>query len=109
MPNTFLCLGILASRKDIQEKALEVALLQDKLGDAMNWDKDNYLAAFVKETGQYFTTFRLEIQRETMSKDLLWKGHIIPVGITVYTNTHGMNRGKNGRVYPIHCSDTDAW
>jgi len=96
MPNTFLWgLGILASRKDIQEKALEAVLLQDKLGDAMNWDKDNYLTAFVKEIGRYFTTFRLAIPRETMSKDLFWKGHIIPVGTTVYTNTHAMNRGKN--------------
>jgi len=95
MPNTFLWgLGILASRKDIQEKALEAVLLQDKLGDAMNWEKDNYLTGFVKEIGRYFTTFRLALARETMSKDLLWKGHFIPLGTTVYTNTHAMNRGK---------------
>ena len=109
MPNTFLWgFGILASRKDIQEKALEAVLLQDKLGDAMNWEKDNYLTAFVKEIGRYFTTFRLALARETMSKDLLWKGHFIPVGTTVYTNTHAMNRGKNGRVDLVLCSITEA-
>jgi len=109
MPNTFLWgLGILASRKDIQEKALEAVLLQDKLGDAMNWEKDNYLTGFVKEIGRYFTTFRLALARETMSKDLLWKGHFIPVGTTVYTNTHAMNRGKNGQVYPVYCFIIDA-
>ena len=94
MPNTFLWgLGILATRTDIQEKALEAVLLQNKLGDEMNWDKDNYLTAFVKEIGRYFTTFRLAIPRETMNKDLLWKGYFIPVGTTIYTNTHAMNRG----------------
>lgn len=96
MPNTFLWgLGILTSRKDIQEKALEAVMLQDKLGDAMNWDRDNYLTAFVKEIGRYFTTFRMALARETMGKDLVWKGHLIPSGTTVFTNTHAMNRGNS--------------
>ena len=92
---------MLASRKDIQEKALEAILLQDELGDAMNWDKDNYLTAFVKEVGRYFNTFRLSMPRETIGKDVLWNGHIIPVGTTVFTNTHAMNRGKDRRVLLI--------
>ena len=93
MPYTFLWgLGILAANKDIQEKAYEATLRQDKLGDEMNWDRDNYLTGFVKELGRWSTTFRLALARETMSKDLVWKGHFIPVGTTVYTNVHAMNR-----------------
>lgn len=95
MPNTLAwSIGMLASRKDMQEKALEAILLQDELGDAMNWDKDNYLTAFVKEIGRYFNTFRLSMPRETIGKDVQWEGYFIPVGTTVFTNTHAMNRGK---------------
>jgi cytochrome P450 len=96
MPYTFLWgLGLLASRKDVQEKAYAAVLLQDKLGEsAMNWDRDNYLTAFVKELGRWSTTFRMALARETMSKDLVWKGHFIPIGTTVYTNVHAMNRGE---------------
>ncbi|KAH0583293.1 hypothetical protein H2248_011167 [Termitomyces sp. 'cryptogamus'] len=93
MPNTLLWgLGVLAARKDIQEKAREAIIRQDKLGDAMSLDRDNYLFAFVKELGRYFNTFRLALARETIGKDLVWRGHFIPEGTTVYCNTHAMNR-----------------
>ena len=89
-------LGILSSRKDIQEKVYEAAL-EDKeaKGDdgQMNWDRDNYLLAFVKELGRWSTTFRLAFSHETMGKDVLWEGHCIPTGTLVYTNIHAMNRG----------------
>lgn len=79
MPNTLLWgLGVLASNKDIQRKAYEAILLQEKLGDAINFERDNYLLAFVKEIGRYFTTFRLALARETIGKDLLWNGHFVP-------------------------------
>ncbi|KAG6816077.1 hypothetical protein H0H87_008805 [Tephrocybe sp. NHM501043] len=95
LPNTLLWgLGILASRKDIQDKAYQSILRQDELGDAMNFDRDNYLFAFVKELGRYFNTFRLGLARETIGKDLVWRGHFIPQGTTVLCNTHAMNRGK---------------
>ncbi|KAG6814754.1 hypothetical protein H0H93_012362 [Arthromyces matolae] len=95
MPNTLLWgLGILAARKDIQDKAYESILRQDKLGDAMSLERDNYLFAFVKEIGRYFNTFRLALARETIGKDLVWRGHYIPEGTTVYCNTHAMNRGR---------------
>ncbi|KAF5378870.1 hypothetical protein D9615_006929 [Tricholomella constricta] len=93
MPNTLLWgLGVLASNKVIQQKAYDAVLHQETLGDAMNIDSDNYLFAFVKEIGRYFNTFRLALARETIGKDLVWNGHFIPEGTTVYCNTHAMNR-----------------
>lgn len=101
MPNTLLWgLGVLASRKDIQLKAYESVILQEKLGDAMNFDRDNYLLAFVKESGRYFNTFRLALARETIGKDIVWNGHFIPEGTTVYTNTHAMNRDPSRFSFP---------
>lgn len=94
MPNTLLWgLGVLAARIDVQQKAYEAILHQEKLGDGMKSKPDNYLSAFVKELGRYFNTFRLALARETMGKDLVWRGHFIPEGTTVYCNTHAMNRG----------------
>ncbi|GLB41407.1 hypothetical protein LshimejAT787_1000070 [Lyophyllum shimeji] len=95
MPNTLLWgLGVLASRKDIQAKAYDSILQQEKLGEdaMMNFERDNYLLAFVKESGRYFNTFRLALARETIGKDIVWNGHFIPEGTTVYCNTHAMNR-----------------
>ncbi|RDB27732.1 3-hydroxyphenylacetate 6-hydroxylase [Hypsizygus marmoreus] len=101
MPNTLLWgLGLLASNKDMQEKAYDAIISQEKLGDAMNIERDNYLFAFVKEMGRYFTTFRLALARETIGKDLVWKGHYIPEGTTVYTNCHAMNRDPARFVNP---------
>ncbi|KAG6812789.1 hypothetical protein H0H92_000421 [Tricholoma furcatifolium] len=101
MPNTLLWgLGVLAARKDIQEKAYEAVLRQEKLGDAMSLERDNYLFAFVKELGRYFNTFRLALARETIGKDLVWRGHFIPEGTTVYCNTHAMNRDPARFSYP---------
>ncbi|KAG6829804.1 hypothetical protein H0H87_010108 [Tephrocybe sp. NHM501043] len=101
MPNTLLWgLGVLASRKDIQAKAYDAIIHQDQLGDEMNLDRDNYLFAFVKELGRYFNTFRLALARETIGKDLMWRGHFIPEGTTVYCNTHAMNRDTKRFSYP---------
>ncbi|KAG6908403.1 hypothetical protein DXG01_004764 [Tephrocybe rancida] len=101
MPNTLLWgLGVLASKKDIQQKAYEAILRQDQLGDSLNFDRDNYLFAFVKELGRYFNTFRLALARETIGKDLVWRGHFIPEGTTVYCNTHAMNRDTKRFSYP---------
>ncbi|KAG6896697.1 hypothetical protein C0992_006635 [Termitomyces sp. T32_za158] len=83
MPNTLLWgLGVLAARDDVQRKAYEAIISQEKLGDGMNWERDNYLFAFVKELGRYFNTFRLALARETIGKDLVWRGHFIPEGTT---------------------------
>ena len=89
-------LGILSSRKDVQEKVYEAALEDKKVGgddEEMKWVRDNYLLAFVKELGRWSTTFRLAFAHETMGQNVWWKGHCIPVGTLVYTNIHAMNRG----------------
>jgi len=65
--------------------------------------------ALVKEIGWYCTMFRLALTCETMSKDLLWKGHSIHVRTTVYINTMNWGKNKNSPVYPAHWSTTDAW
>src|SRR4051812_13475953 len=95
MPNTLLWgLGVLASYKDIQAKASEAVLRQEKLGDAAPIERDNYLYAFVKEVGRFYTTFRLGLARETIGKDVVWNGYFIPEGTAVLTNLHAMNRGE---------------
>ena len=81
--------------------ALEV-ILQDKLGDVMNRDKDGYLTAFVREIGWYFNTFRLLMPRETIGSGALWNRRS-----TVFTNTHVMNRDKKSSSLSI--SITDPW
>ncbi|KAG6864890.1 hypothetical protein C0991_006505 [Blastosporella zonata] len=96
LPNTLLWgLGVLAARKDVQDKAYDSILRQNKLGDSMNFDRDNYLFAFVKEVGRYFNTFRLGLARETIGKDIVWRGHFIPQGTTVLCNTHAINRAMH--------------
>ncbi|KAG5644195.1 hypothetical protein DXG03_008858 [Asterophora parasitica] len=93
MPNTLLWgLGVLSSNKAIQQKAYEAVRRQEALGDAISFEDDDYLLAFCKEIGRYFNTFRLALARETIGKDLVWNGHFIPEGTTVYCNTHAMNR-----------------
>ena len=69
-------LGILASRKDIEDEVYGAAL-EDNMGDQINqWDINNYLMAFVKELGRWTTTFRLAFAHETMSQNVIWRGEL---------------------------------
>ncbi|KAF9460352.1 cytochrome P450 [Collybia nuda] len=98
MPNLLLwSLGLLASNKSIQEKCYQAVVRRAALHDSVDFekDRDDYLMAFVKEAGRYFTTLRLSVARETIGKDCVWQGHYIPKGTTVWCNSHAINRDES--------------
>ncbi|TFK39629.1 cytochrome P450 [Crucibulum laeve] len=97
LPNTLLwSLGLLASNKEIQQKCYEAIIRRENIDQTIDpeKDRDDYLMAFVKECGRWFTTFRLSLARETIGKDCVWKDHYIPEGTMVWCNVHAMNRDE---------------
>jgi cytochrome P450 len=66
---------------------------RDSIGDHADIDKDkeDYMMAFVKEVFRSYAPFRLSLPRETIGRDTVWNGHVIPAGTTVVANVHAMN------------------
>jgi cytochrome P450 len=89
-------LGILATHPEVQQKCVEAIARREQIGDHSDIDKDkeDYMMAFVKELFRYAAPFRLSLPRETIGKDCVWEGNVIPAGTTVISNVHAMNRDE---------------
>lgn len=85
--------AVLASRPDIQVKALEEIRKQHEeqiLVDAGDQEKCAYVAAFVRECLRLFTVLRLALPRSTV-QDITFHGKPIPAGSTIFLNAWACN------------------
>lgn len=100
-PTVAWAILLLAHRQDIQKKAFEAIVETDSslLGEAdVSYSKVDYIDAFVKEVGRYFTSLKLGLPRAT-SDDVgaQWNGATIPPKTLVFLNAWACSKGKAHR------------
>lgn len=93
--------GYLARHPEIQERAFEAIRefqgvgagedgVLNPLCDAADEQKCAYVAALAREALRYFTVSPLSLPRVSI-RDIVYEGHIIPKGTTVYMNAWACN------------------
>lgn len=103
-PTVAWAMLVLSQRQDIQRKAFEAIIQTDSrlLSESdVSYSKVDYVDAFTKEIGRYYTSLKLGLPRATSDEvGAVWNGAVIPPKTLLFLNGWACSQGRKPHRVP---------